>query len=155
MRAWPRVLLVFLDGVGIGSPDSDTNPFLSANLPTLRNLLGAPTPALGVTTNETPYGRAVGKPLDPLMGMEGLPQSGTGQTALLTGENAAAIYGRHFGPWVPVPLRPLMMEKNLLTGAKAQGISTTFANAYPSQYIQRAWTKRPGGRPWLPMGQHS
>lgn len=141
----PRVLLVFLDGVGVGSSDPQTNPFLAANLPTLRSLTGVPTPTLDAVTNDTSYGPAVAKPLDPLMGMEGLPQSGTGQTALLTGENAAAIYGRHFGPWVPVPLRPLMMEKNLLSRALARGISTTFANAYPSQYIQRAWTKRPGG----------
>jgi hypothetical protein len=145
MTAGPRVLLLFLDGVGIGPDDSDINPFLTAELPTLRNLLGVPTPGLGAATNNTPYGPAVVKPLDPLMGMEGLPQSGTGQTALLTGENAAAIYGRHFGPWVPVPLRPLMMERNILTRALARGISTTFANAYPGQNIQRAWTKRPGG----------
>jgi hypothetical protein len=145
MTTGPRVLLVFLDGVGIGSSDPDTNPFLTANLPTLQGLLGLSTPGLGHASNETPYGRAVAKPLDPLLAMEGLPQSGTGQTALLTGENAAAMYGRHFGPWVPVPLRPLMMEKNVLTRALAQGFSTTFANAYPSRYIQRAWRKRPAG----------
>lgn len=145
MTAGPRVLLLFLDGVGIGPDDPDTNPLLTANLPTLRGLLGVPTPGLGAVTNNTPFGLAVVKPLNPLMGMEGLPQSGTGQTALLTGENAAAIYGRHFGPWVPVPLRPLMMERNILTRALARGIPTTFANAYPSQYIHRAWTKRPGG----------
>lgn len=145
MSAGPRVLLVFLDGVGIGIPDPDTNPFLTAHLPTLRSLLGDTAPAFGTTINETPYGPAVAKPLDSLMGMEGLPQSGTGQTALLTGENAAVIYGRHFGPWVPVPLRPLMMKMNVLTRARAQGIPTTFANAYPSHYLERAWTKRPGG----------
>jgi hypothetical protein len=140
-----RVILLFLDGVGIGSSDPGTNPFLEARLPTLQGLLDQCNPGLGPRSNETPFGKAVLKPLDPLMGMEGLPQSGTGQTALLTGDNAAAIYGRHFGPWVPVPLRPLMMEKNVLTRALGQGFSTTFANAYPSGYLQRAWTKRPGG----------
>ncbi len=88
---------------------------------------------------------AISIPLDALMGMEGLPQSGTGQTALLTGENAAVLYGRHFGPWVPVPLRPLLMERNLLSRARAEGISCAFANAYPSQFIHLAWTKRPAG----------
>jgi hypothetical protein len=140
-----RVILLFLDGIGIGSSDSETNPFLTANLPTLQGLLDLPNPGLGPHANDTPYGKAVVKPLDPLMGMDDLPQSGTGQTALLTGENAAAIYGRHFGPWVPVPLRPLMMQRNVMTRALAQGFSTTFANAYPSGYIQQAWSKRPGG----------
>ncbi|NNM04886.1 MAG: metalloenzyme, partial [Gemmatimonadetes bacterium] len=90
--------------------------------------------------------------LDPLMGVGGLPQSGTGQTALLTGENAPRIYGRHFGPWVPVPLRPLMMERNVLTRAKARGHSCVFANAYPSQYQHLAWSKRPAGPPLAAHG---
>jgi hypothetical protein len=145
MTVGPRVLFVFLDGVGMGSPDPDTNPFLSAKLPILGGLLGTPAPGLAPASTSTPYGPAIVKPLDALMGMEGLPQSGTGQTALLTGENAPAIYGRHFGPWVPVPLRPLMEERNVLTRALSKGISTTFANAYPSQYLERAWSERPGG----------
>ena len=69
-------------------------------------------------------------PLDPLLGVGGLPQSGTGHAALLTGRNAAALYGRHFGPWVPVPLRPLVMEENVLSRAQALGASCAFANAW-------------------------
>jgi hypothetical protein len=84
--------------------------------------------------------------------MEGLPQSGTGQTALLTGRNAAVLYGRHFGPWVPVPLRPLMMKENVLSKARAKGISCAFANAYPSQYHHLAWSKRPAGPPLAAKG---
>lgn len=86
------------------------------------------------------------------MGVEGLPQSGTGQTALLTGENAAVLYGRHFGPWVPVPLRSLMMERNVLSRARARGFSCVFANAYPSQYLDVAWSKRPAGPPLAAHG---
>jgi 2,3-bisphosphoglycerate-independent phosphoglycerate mutase len=147
----PRVLFVFLDGVGVGPRNAEVNPFLKARLPTLRSLLSDRIPVLGedawLPLGRKPVagGEAVSIPLDPLMGMDGLPQSGTGQTALLTGENAAALYGRHFGPWVPVPLRPLLMEKNLLSRAKAAGISCVFANAYPSQYLRLAWTKRPSG----------
>ena len=91
-------------------------------------------------------------PLDPLMGVDGLPQSGTGHAALLTGRNAAALYGRHFGPWVPVPLRPLVMEENVLSRAQAQGASCAFANAYPSQYHHLAWSKRPAGPPLAAEG---
>jgi len=91
-------------------------------------------------------------PLDPLMGVEGLPQSGTGQTALLTGENAAILYGRHFGPWVPVPLRTLMMERNLLALARSDGLSCAFANAYPSRFREIAWSRRPAGPPLAAHG---
>lgn len=79
------------------------------------------------------------------MNVEGLPQSGTGHTALFTGENAAALYGRHFGPWVPTSLRPLLSAKNILTLAQDAGRSCAFGNAYPSQFMYRAWTKRPAG----------
>jgi hypothetical protein len=91
-------------------------------------------------------------PLDPLMGVKGLPQSGTGQTALLTGENAAVLYGRHFGPWVPVPLRTLMMQRNLLARAQSGGLSCAFANAYPRRFREMAWSRRPAGPPLAAHG---
>jgi len=148
----PRVLFIFLDGVGVGHSDRDLNPFFRARTPNLRALLDDQIPVLDSGPPATTARDAVAFPLDPLMGVEGLPQSGTGHTALLTGENAAVRYGRHFGPWVPVPLRPLMMEGNLLTRAKEAGISCAFANAYPGQYMQLAWTKRPAGPPLAAHG---
>lgn len=126
----PKVLFIFLDGVGVGPPDPQRNPFFAARLPTFHGLMN---------------GEAVSVHLDPLMETDGLPQSGTGQTALLTGVNAAAMYGRHFGPWVPVPLRPVMAERNVLSRAQDAGFSCAFANAYPSQYIHLASTRRPAG----------
>jgi hypothetical protein len=88
-------------------------------------------------------------PLDPLLGVEGLPQSGTGQTALFTGENAPAIYGRHFGPWVPVKLRPLLLEENLLSRGLQAGLECAFANAYPSFYPDSPWARRPAAPPLM------
>jgi len=162
----PRVLFIFLDGVGVGSPDAAVNPFLTARLPNLKGLLNEEIPVLGQgdlidpgpsahppdppadPPPHVPSGvETVALPLDALMGVEGLPQSGTGQMALLTGENAAELYGRHFGPWVPVRLRPLMAENNVLSRVQAHGISCVFANAYPSQFVHRAWTERPAGPP--------
>lgn len=73
-------------------------------------------------------------PIDATLGVAGLPQSGTGQTTLLTGQNGAALHGSHFGPWVPVRLRPLVESDNLLSKAVGMGRATAFANAYP-----RSW----------------
>lgn len=140
-----RVLLVFLDGVGIGSPDPEANPFFRAHLPTLMELLGDRIPHLHDPETGTETARAF--PLDPLLGMTGIPQSGTGQTALLTGENAPAAFGRHFGPWVPVGLRPVLREKNLLSRARGRGISCAFANAHPSRFLTALRTRRPAGPP--------
>jgi hypothetical protein len=86
-------------------------------------------------------------PTDALLQVPGTPQSGTGQTALFSGHNGPALFGRHFGPWVPVKLRPLLARESVLARAQAAGLRCTFANAYPSQFMKRAWSKRPAGPP--------
>lgn len=115
-----RVLIVFLDGVGIGGDDAGTNPFLNARLPVFDRLR-----AEGTFTG-----------LDATLGVPGLPQSGTGQTSLFTGTNAAQQFGRHFGPWVPTALRHQLARENLLSRAKAAGRSVAFANAYPEELFE-------------------
>jgi 2,3-bisphosphoglycerate-independent phosphoglycerate mutase len=128
-----RVILVFLDGVGIGAGDAAFNPFAAAHLPRIQALLGGrrmvadDLDADGRIISE----RAVLAAADATLGVEGLPQSGTGQTTLLTGRNGAAEYGRHFGPWVPTPLRPMLAAENLLRRAVDAGRIAAFANAYP------------------------
>lgn len=128
-----RALLVFLDGVGIGSADPALNPVAAARLPVLEALLGGARP---VREHLGPEGW-IGGPLATLvpagatLGVPGKPQSGTGQTALLAGFNAPAAYGRHFGPWVPTGLREALAARNLLSMAKAAGHTVAFANAYP------------------------
>ena len=132
-----RALLVFLDGVGIGPADPEVNPFAAARLPKIRALLGGRLP---VADDLDPCGRivaarAVLAAADATLGMEGVPQSGTGQTSLLTGRNAAQVYGRHFGPWVPTALREMLAVENLLRRARDAGRSVAFANAYPIALI--------------------
>jgi hypothetical protein len=51
-----------------------------------------------------------------------------------------------------VSLRPILIQENLLCMAQAQGIRCAFANAYPSQFIRLAWTKRPAGPPLAAHG---
>ena len=92
-----RVLMIFLDGVGIGRKDSSVNPLVGAHLPALRKLLGGEVPLLGRRRWSGP--RATLLPLDATLGVPGLPQSGTGQTALFTGMNAPKLIGKHFGPF--------------------------------------------------------
>lgn len=127
------VLLLFLDGVGIGPHDSRRNPFLRARLPTLTGLLGGAPPTLGDERRQGENGgwRAASAPVDALLGVEGMPQSGTGQSTLLTGRNAARLFGRHFGPWVPVRLRPVVEQESVLRRAVDGGRPAAFANAYP------------------------
>lgn len=129
-----HILVLFLDGVGIGPANPEVNPFLQARIPHLRELLDGRPPSLDTLENPSPSARARLLALDACLGIEGLPQSGTGQIALLTGHNAPRLLGRHFGPWPPVRLRTLLSEENLLVRARDLGSSVTFANAYPAGY---------------------
>ena len=136
-----RVLFIFLDGVGIGPDDPELNPLvgMASRIPTLQGLMGGSIPTLDRPLVEGRDGTAF--PLDATLDVEGLPQSGTGQSALLTGESAAEAFGRHFGPWTPVDLRPMVEERNILRVAAERGHSVAFANAYP-----RGWPGPRGGR---------
>lgn len=128
-----RVLFVFLDGVGVGEADPGVNAFAVARLPAFRALLDGRLPVAEHFSGERVLrgGRAVLVAADASLGVPGRPQSGTGQTALLTGRNAPALFGRHFGSWVPTPLRPLLARESLLARAQWAGRSAAFANAHP------------------------
>lgn len=130
----PRVLLLFVDGVGLGEHDAQYNPCVSAPLPVLDQLLeGRP-----LVRSATPYHatRASLVGIDASLGVDGAPQSGTGQATLLTGIDAVAAHGRHFGPWVPSALRDVVRERNVLTRARNDGFRVAFANAYPEEVLR-------------------
>jgi len=145
-----RAILVFLDGIGIGA-EGPENPFATARLPTLERLLGGRRPLRGhLDADGAIHGpHAVLVATDATLGVAGTPQSGTGQTSLLTGRNGAALYGRHFGPWVPTPLREMLAAENLLTRALRAGRRPAFANAYPIASIDAdpRIFRRPAGPP--------
>jgi 2,3-bisphosphoglycerate-independent phosphoglycerate mutase len=115
----------------VGEKDSARNPIAAAPLPVLDAMLRGRGPMLGDEPAEGVHFRAI----DARLGVEGLPQSGTGQTTLLTGVNAAKRIGRHFGPWVHTQLRDLLAAENLLSRARRSGRLAVFANAYPSAYV--------------------
>ncbi len=131
--------MVFVDGVGVGEGGAEWNPFFRAVLPTLLMVGGGSLPTLDHPAPGTD--RSAYLPLDATLGVDGTPQSGTGQAALLTGVDAVHRFGRHFGPWTPVALRPLVEKASLLRRARDAGRAVAFANAYP-----RGWPGPKGSR---------
>lgn len=130
-----RVLFVFLDGVGLG-PGGPDNPFSTLDLPAFARLAGG-----APWTTKAPALRRpdhVFVPLDATLGLPGLPQSGTGQASLFTGANAAALHGRHFGPYPPTTVRPLVAEQSVFARlARRVGADRlAFANAYPDRFFR-------------------
>ncbi len=67
---------------------------------------------------------------------EGLPQSATGQTTLLTGLNGAALMGRHYGPWPGPTLKRALDKGTLFSEAVAAEGRAALANAFPPGYFR-------------------
>ncbi|HVS01153.1 MAG TPA: metalloenzyme [Thermoanaerobaculia bacterium] len=131
-RARHRVLLLFADGVGLAGAAGD-NPFACCRTPQLERLLGGPL------TRERCQRRQglLLTELDACLGVEGLPQSATGQTTLFTGVNAQAVVGRHM-PALPGPrLRALLAEHSLMKRLREAERQVTFANAFTTDYLER------------------
>lgn len=126
------VLMVFLDGVGFGGTDPSVNPLVGDRLRLLPSLLGHSPPQYPASS---PGSISVLRLLDANLGIEGLPQSGTGQTALFTGVNAATLLGRHFGPYPHSALRTVLEQQNIFLRLMQGGKTVCFANAFPGRFF--------------------
>ena len=74
--------------------------------------------------------------LDAALGVEGLPQSATGQTALFSGFNAPLEIGRHVTGLPGPRLKSILDRRNLFEEAAAREWRVTFANAYTGAYLR-------------------
>jgi hypothetical protein len=135
-----RVLFLFMDGVGLGAEDPNTNPFSRAAMPVLSELLGGRR----MTALAAPYRgpAATLLPLDAGLGVEGMPQSGSGQAALLTGRNVPALVGGHYGPWPSAAIVDLLANGGLFGELLAAGRTARFLNAYPPSYFAAIASRR-------------
>ena len=89
----------------------------------------------------SPYSGQVGnlpnivlRPLDACLGVPGLPQSATGQTALFTGVNAPALMGEHITAHPTARLRAVIAAHSLLKQATETGARVLFANAHSERF---------------------
>jgi hypothetical protein len=146
-----HVLLLFIDGFGIGEHDPARNPLAKFSSPYLSIFKDVPLPQL-------PYGGVV-IPTRADMDMPGLPQSATGQTAIFTGQNASKALGHHQSGFPTPTLRRLLNESSLFKSVAAMGKTGVFANALSQEYFDRrgerisATTRAllAGGFSWLNM----
>ncbi len=107
-----KIIFIFVDGLGIGCDDPEINPLRDVRFPSLAKLLSTATP------------------LDACLGIDGLPQSATGQSTLLTGVNAAKAMGRHIEGFPPSSLKKLIEHENIFSKLRKLGKHCTFANSY-------------------------
>jgi 2,3-bisphosphoglycerate-independent phosphoglycerate mutase len=128
-----RVLFLFLDGVGLGSDDPAINPLARAEMPNLARLLDGRRLVADNVPLETPRASVVS--LDACLGVAGMPQSASGQAALLTGLNVPALIGGHYGPWPSQAIVNLLANGNLFRAVQQMGGRAGFLNAYPPGYF--------------------
>ena len=121
------VLLFFIDGLGIGTR-GPFNPL--DNLPD-----AAPLAVFQNEPAET-FLDGIVVPTDPRLGIDGRPQSASGQTTILTGVNAPAAVGYHKQGFPNKALLEIIEKQSIfrqLTDAGVQPV--TFANAYTSRFF--------------------
>ncbi len=128
-----HVLLFFMDGVGMGDPDPVINPFVTANLPNLNGLFGPDwfLAGGGPLSND----RASLVPTDPNLGVDGRPQSATGQAVILSGRNVPELIGEHYGPKPNRAVREHLDAGTLFSLVMAGGGTAALLSPYPQGYF--------------------
>jgi hypothetical protein len=126
------VHIFFLDGVGLGGEDPDVNPFVSAKLPYLTELLGE-----GWYRTRQPIitERASLVPTDANLNMPNKPQSATGQATILTGRNVPQLVGEHYGPKPNPAVQAVIAQGTLFQEVVDAGGQAALITPYPQGYF--------------------
>jgi hypothetical protein len=129
-----KVLFIFMDGIGLGPDDPETNPLARVEMPFLEALLGGKK----LTASSAPYESDLVSlfALDAGLGVDGLPQSATGQAVLMTGVNIPAELGYHYGPKPNPEVAEYLKNGNtLFSWLHAEGKKAALLNAFPPRYF--------------------
>ena len=127
MKVILMIYYIFIDGVGFGKKNRNENPFARFAKSVLMPLGGRDfSSPRQISYVET----------DACMGIEGLPQSATGQTALWTGINGAEITGRHISGFPTFTLKKIIQKYSILKILKENGISGGFLNCYSPPFFE-------------------
>lgn len=122
------VLLIFVDGLGIGTRGPH-NPL---------HLLGEKAAPLAVFEDEEPelpFGGVLVR-TDARLGVEGRPQSASGQTTILTGVNAPAALGYHKQGFPNEAMRDIIKEHSIFLQLRRLGVGpNVFANTYTRRFF--------------------
>ncbi|HEX8290071.1 MAG TPA: hypothetical protein VF556_18975 [Pyrinomonadaceae bacterium] len=122
------VLLFFIDGLGIGARQENNPLAINGNLS-----------PIAYFQNEPPQIIFEGMliPTDPRLGVEGRPQSASGQTTILTGVNAPKLLGYHKQGFPNQMLREVIQENSIFLQLKKRNVTeNVFVNAYTPQFFE-------------------
>jgi len=128
-----RVLFIFMDGIGLGENNPEINPLARAKMPNLNQLLDGRS----LLKESAPFHgeQATLLAVDPTVGVDGLPQSATGQGILVTGKNIPAEIGYHYGPKPNPEVAAHLKNGTLFSRFVDAGKKSALLNAYPPRYF--------------------
>lgn len=112
MELKTKILFLFVDGVGLTGPAAD-NPLNEEVCPVLWRMIERHS-----------------KPIDACLGVEGPPQSATGQATMFTGVNCADRMGRHCEGFPGPALRNIIEQDNIFLALSRRSLKVRFADAY-------------------------
>ena len=126
-----KLLLFFIDGIGLGEDDPEINP--------LRGLFSPVMDGNPFVARSEPlfFSHGVLIPTDPIMGVPGVPQSATGQTSIFTGLNAQEHLGFHLTGYPNPELKALIERRSLMKRLIDAGVRTTAANLYSQEFFEQ------------------
>lgn len=125
-----KVIFIFLDGIGLGK-NVDYNPFTRAKMPIFHDLIGEKL----LDTTYIARENLLVKGIDACLGVEGIPQSATGQTSLFTGFNAQAILGHHLMAYPNDKLISLINKRSIFKYATEKHVTSIFSNSYTDKFF--------------------
>lgn len=121
------MVLFFIDGLGIGNKDQDNPLWRIEGIEPLNNFKEE--------KKEIIFGGQFAA-TDPRLGIEGRPQSASGQTTILTGINAPEFLGMHKQGFPNEKLREVIRENSIFLQLKNKRIEpNVFANTYTPQFF--------------------
>ncbi len=123
------VLLFFIDGLGIGKREENNPLAIVRNIEPLANFQNE---------NSLIIFDGILVPTDARLGVEGRPQSASGQTTILTGINSPQFLGFHKQGFPNQALREVIKENSIFLQLKHRKIEpNVFANAYTPQFFEQ------------------
>ena len=120
-----KMLFIFLDGVGKGEKN-EASPFFYYH-PKAYDIF--------LKKGNVMF-------LDTTLGIEGLPQSATGQVTIYSGINAAKEVGFHINGQITPSLKRIIERQNIFTTLLRRGFKVDFANVYRNEYLQKLLNDR-------------
>jgi len=118
-----KVILIFVDGLGVGENDAGRNPCAAEGIRLLGRFRNG-------TRNSDVPGNGILVPTDASLDINGLPQSATGQVTILTGVNAGKVTGRHVQGFPNDALRQILKSHSIFRKMREAGFAPAFINAY-------------------------